>query len=46
VGQLTIFEKHASGTPLYTLWSWYTPGNFWYTLGCTIHAVDKHWSRQ
>jgi len=29
--------------PLYTPSSWYTPGKFWYTLGCTIHPVDKHW---
>jgi len=21
---------------------WYTPGKFWYTLGCAIHSVDKH----
>ena len=46
VGQLTVFEEHTSGTPLYTLWSWYTPGKFWYTLVCTIHPVDKHWSRE
>jgi len=22
------------------------PCKFWYTLGCTIHPVDKHWSKQ
>jgi len=44
VGQLTVFEEHTSGTPLYTLWSWYTPRKFWFTLGCTMHPVDKHWT--
>jgi len=36
---VTVLEEHTSGTPLYT------PGKFWYTLGCTIHLVDKHWYR-
>jgi len=43
---VTNFEEHTSGTPLYTPTSWYIPGKFWYTLGCTIHSVDKHCSRQ
>jgi len=38
----TVLDEHTSGTPLYTPSSWYTPGKFWYTLGCTIHPVDKH----
>jgi len=42
---VTVLEEHTSGTPLYTSSSWYTPGKFWYTLGCTIHPVDKHWSK-
>jgi len=44
-GIVTVLEEHTSGTPLYTPSSWYTPGKFWYTLGCTIHPVDKHWHR-
>jgi len=39
---VTVLEEHTSGTPLYTLSWWYTPGKFWYTLRCTIHPVDKH----
>jgi len=39
---MTVLEEHTSGTPLYTPSSWYTPGKFWYTLGCTLHPVDKH----
>jgi len=42
---VTNFQEHTFGTPLYTPSSWYTPGKFWYTLGCTIHPVDKHWCR-
>ena len=40
---VTVLEEHTSGTPLYTPSSWYTPAKFWYTLGCTIHPVGKHW---
>jgi len=40
---VTVLKEHTSGTPLYTPSWWYTPGKFWYTLGCTIHPVDKHW---
>jgi len=39
---VTVLEEHTSGTALYTSSRWYTPGKFWYTLGCTIHPVDKH----
>jgi len=39
-----VLQEHTPGTPLYTPSQWYTPGKFWYTLGCTIHPVDKHWS--
>ena len=42
-GNVTVLEEHTSGTPLYTSYRWYTPEKFWYTLGCTIHPVDKHW---
>jgi len=38
---VTVLEEHICGTPLYTPWSWHTLGKFWYTLGCTIHPVDK-----
>jgi len=38
-----FLAKHTSGTPLYTPSGWYTPGKSWYTLGCAIHPVDKHW---
>ena len=41
---MTVLDEHTSGALLYTPSSWYTPGKFWYTLGCTIHSVDKHWS--
>jgi len=41
----TLLEVHTSGTPLYIPSSWYTPGKFWYTLGCKIHPVDKHCPR-
>ena len=37
-----VLHVHTPGTPLYTPSRWYTPGKFWYTLGCTIHPVDKH----
>ena len=37
---VTVLEEHTFDTPLYTPSSWYTPGKFWYTLGCTIHLVD------
>ena len=37
-----VLQEHRPGTPLYTPSRWYTPGKFWYTLGCTIHPVDKH----
>jgi len=40
---VTVLEEHTSGTPC-TPHRWYTPGKFWYTLGCTIHPVDKHCS--
>jgi len=40
-----VLQEHTPGTPLYTPSQWYTPGRFWYTLGCTIHPVDKHCSR-
>jgi len=39
---VTVLEEQISGTPLYTLSSWYTLGKVWYTLVCTIHPVDKH----
>jgi len=39
-----VLQEHTPGTPLYTPSQWYTSGKFWYTLGCTIHPVDKHWS--
>jgi len=42
---MTVHKEHTSGTPLYTPSWWYTLGKFWYTLGCTIHPVDKHWAR-
>jgi len=42
---VTVLEEHTSGTPLFIPSSWYTPGKFWYTLGCTIHLVDKHCSK-
>jgi len=38
-----VLQEHTPGTPLYTPSHWYTPRKFWYTLGCTIHPVDKHW---
>jgi len=41
-----VLQEHTPGTPLYTPSQWYTPGKFWYTLGCTIHPVDKHWLRR
>ena len=44
-GNVTVLEEHTSGTPLYTPSPLYTPGKSWYTLGCTIHPVDKHWAR-
>jgi len=37
-----VLQEHTPGTPLYTPSRCYTPGKFWYTLGCTIHPVDKH----
>jgi len=37
-----VLQEHTPGTPLYTPSRWYTPGKFWYTLGYTIHPVDKH----
>jgi len=37
-------EEHPARTPLYTPSRWYTLGKFWYTLGCTIYPVDKHWA--
>ena len=37
-----VLQEHTLGTPLYTPSQWYTPGRFWYTLGGTIHPVDKH----
>ena len=40
-----VLQEHTPGTPLYTPSRWYTPGKFWYTLGCTIHPVDKHWAK-
>jgi len=45
-GNVTVLEEYTSGAPLYTPSSWYTPGKFWYTLGCTIHPVDKHWLKR
>jgi len=42
---VTVLKEHTSGAPLYTPSWWYTPGKFWYTLGCTIHPVDKHCAR-
>jgi len=40
-----VLQEHTPGTPLYTPLRCYTPGKFWYTLGCTIHPLDKHCSR-
>jgi len=37
-----VLQEHTPRTPLYTPSRWYTPAKFWYTLGCTIHPVDKH----
>ena len=42
---VTVLEEHISVTPVYTPSSWYTLGKFWYTLGCTMHPVYKHYCR-
>ena len=42
---MRLFFKSTHLAHLYTPSQWYTPRKFWYTLGCTIHPVDKHWSR-
>ena len=42
----TLYKKCDCSSRAHTWYTpsrWYTPGKFWYTLGCTIHPVDKHW---